>query len=151
MVVYKKYSGSCEKGEGWVVATYGLGTDRSARIVYCLMARTVPVVLRGGLKNIEVHHFPWAYLQNAGRVSTSVTVVWGGPHGRQVVIKQGRVAFHAKLMSAEDMRHPIRLEEFVDHPRPKRVTRASVRYNTKARKPPSVDRLGIAREEKKRR
>jgi len=42
-----------------------------------------------------------------------------------MTIKQGRVAFHAELMSAEDVRHPIRLEEFVDHPRSERVTRAS--------------------------
>ena len=52
-------------------------TDRSTRVVYCLMAGAVPVVLRGCLEDIEVHHFPWAHLQNAGRVSTSVTVIWG--------------------------------------------------------------------------
>lgn len=50
---------------------------RSARIVYRLMAGTVPVVLRGGLEDVEVHHLPWADLENAGRVSTSVTVIWG--------------------------------------------------------------------------
>jgi len=55
----------------------GLGTDRSARIVYCLMAGTVPVILGGGLEDIEVHPFPRAHLQNAGRVSTSVAVIWG--------------------------------------------------------------------------
>ena len=69
-----------------------------------------------------------------------------------MTIKQGRVAFHAELMSAEDVRHPIRLEEFVDHPRSKRVTRASVRHSNKGKEGwerPSVDRLRIAREEKK--
>ena len=111
----------------------GLGTDRSPRVVYCLMARTVPVVLRSGLEDVEVHHFPWAHLQNAGRVSTPVTVIWGGPHCRQMAVKQGRVAFHAELMSAEDMRHPIRLEEFVYHARPKRVTRSSVRHRGKGK------------------
>ena len=55
----------------------GLDTDRSTRVMYCLMAGTVPVILRGGLEDIEVHHFPWAHLQNAGRVSASVTVIWG--------------------------------------------------------------------------
>lgn len=50
---------------------------RSARVVYRLMAGTVPVVLRGGLEDVEVHHLPWAYLQNAGRVSTPVTVIRG--------------------------------------------------------------------------
>ena len=105
----------------------GTDTDRSARVVHRLMAGTVPIVLRGGLEHIEVHHFPWAHLQNAGRVSTPVTVIWCRPHRRQMAIKQGRVAFHAELMSAEDMRHPIRLKEFVDHPRSKRITRASVR------------------------
>jgi len=101
---------------------------RSARVVYGLMAGSVPVVLGGGLEDIEVHPFPWAHLQNAGRVSASVTVIWGRPHRRQMTIKQGRVAFHAELVSAENMRHPIRLEEFVDHPRPERVTRASRGY-----------------------
>ena len=104
----------------------GLGTDRSPRVVYCLMARTVPVVLRSGLEDVEVHHFPWAHLQNAGRVSTPVTVIWGGPHRRQMAVKQGRVAFHAELMSAEDMRHPIGFEEFVYDARSKRVTRTPV-------------------------
>ena len=59
------------------VMNNGLGTDRSARIVYCLMAGTVPIVLGGGLEDIEVHHFPRAHLQNAGRVSTSVAVIRG--------------------------------------------------------------------------
>jgi len=50
---------------------------RSARVVYCLMAGAVPVVLRGSLEDVEVHHFPRAHLQNAGRISASVTVIWG--------------------------------------------------------------------------
>jgi len=53
-----------------------LGTDRSTRVVYCLMARAIPVVLRGGLEDVEIHHFPWAHLQNTGRISASVTVIW---------------------------------------------------------------------------
>jgi len=57
--------------------TGDLGTNRSARVVYCLMARAVPVVLRGGLENVEVHHFPRADLQNTGGISASVTVIWG--------------------------------------------------------------------------
>jgi len=99
--------------------------ERSTWVVYRLMAGTIPVVLRGGLEDVEVHHFPWAHLQNAGRVSTSVTVIWGRPHSRQMAIKQGRVAFHAELMSAEDMRHPVRFEEFVDHSRSEGIPRAS--------------------------
>ena len=54
----------------------GLVTDRSARVMGRLMAGTIPVVLRGSLEDVEVHHFPWAHLQNAGRVPTSVTVIW---------------------------------------------------------------------------
>ena len=50
-----------------------------------------------------------------------------------MAIKQGRVPFHAELMSAEDMRHPVRLEEFVDDPRSERVTRASVRHSDKGK------------------
>jgi len=46
-----------------------------------------------------------------------------------MAIKQGRVAFHTELMSAEDMRHSICLEEFVDHSRSKRVPCASVRHS----------------------
>ena len=65
-----------KKGEVWDGETSDLGTDRSTRVVYCLMARAVPVVLRGGLENVEIHHFPWAHLQNAGRISASVTVIW---------------------------------------------------------------------------
>ena len=52
-------------------------TDGSTRVVYRLMAGAVPVVLRCGLEDVEVHHLPWAYFQNAGRVSTPVTVIWG--------------------------------------------------------------------------
>jgi hypothetical protein len=98
--IYTKYSGSCETREGVLQVSDRRGTDRAARVVYRLMTGTVPVVLRGGLEDVKVHHFPWAYLQNAGRVSTPVTVIWGRPHRGQVAIKQGRVAFHAKLMSA---------------------------------------------------
>ena len=39
----------------------------------------------------------------------------------------GTHSLHTELVSTEDMRHPIRLEEFVDHAPPEGVTCASVR------------------------
>lgn len=44
-----------------------------------------------------------------------------------MTVKQRRVAFHAELMSAQDVGHSIGFEELVDDARPKRVTRTSWR------------------------
>ena len=57
--------------------TGGEGTDRSARVVYRLVAWTISVVFGRGLEDVEVHYLPWAYLQNAGRVSTSIAIIGG--------------------------------------------------------------------------
>ena len=67
-----------------------------------------------------------------------------------MAIKQGRITFHAELMSAEDMRHPIRLEKFVDHPRPERVTRASIRQRPREGNRQTSNDLGLREKGKKK-
>jgi hypothetical protein len=98
----------------------------SIRALGSLLGRTVPVVLRGRVEDVEEHAAAGPDLEYASRVPASIAVVRCRPHRRQVLLKQGRVALHAELVGSEDVRHLVDLEELVDDSRAKGVTCSSV-------------------------
>lgn len=80
----------------------------------CLLTRSVPLILRRGFKHIKVHTSGWSHLEDTRRVTTTITIIGCRPYGGEVLVKEGRVTFHAELVCTEDVRHVVRLEKFVD-------------------------------------
>lgn len=78
------------------------------------MSRSISLVLRCSFKHIKVHTPTRPHFENTRRIPTTITIVWCGPYRGEVFVKEGRIPFHAELVRAEDMRHVVRLEEFVD-------------------------------------
>lgn len=87
------------------------------------MRRAVPLVLGRGLEDVEEPLAVGTDLEDARRVPAAVAVVRRGPHGREVVVEERGEALHAELVRAQDVRHPVRLQELVHHPGAERVTR----------------------------
>jgi hypothetical protein len=79
-----------------------------------MLLRPIPLILRRRLKHIKVFLSPRSNLQYTREVSTSVTVIRGGPDGREFVIVEDGETFHAELVSAEDVDHVVGGEEFSD-------------------------------------
>lgn len=52
------------------------------RILVIVLIRSISLVLRRGLEHIKMHRNPGADLQDAGRISTSITIVRRGPNSR---------------------------------------------------------------------
>ena len=98
----------------------------STRALRRLMVRSIPLVLRCGFKHVKVHTPTWPHFENTRRVAATITIVGCGPYRGEVLVKEGRVAFHAELVCAEDVRHVVCLEKFVDDARAKGVSRTPI-------------------------
>lgn len=86
------------------------------------MTRSIPLVLRCSFEHVKVHTPTWPHFENTRRVTATITIVGRGPDRGEVFVKEGRIAFHAELVCAENVRHVVRLEEFVDDARTKGVS-----------------------------
>ena len=71
-----------------------------------LLTRPIPFVLRRSFKHIKEHvallqvALARLYFENTCTVCTSIAVVRGGPYGREVVVEEYGIPFHAKLVGA---------------------------------------------------
>lgn len=100
----------------------------AAVILRRLVARTVPLVLWCGLKDVEVHGtLARADFEDARRVAATVAVIRGGPDGGEVVVEQDAVALHAELVGAQDVGHVVCFQEFSDDAGAKGVSGTAAR------------------------
>ena len=82
------------EGDGWKVRT-NMIEEIIWRIIlrrYLSLALGGRVVSNKGVLQILVH------LHNRSDVSTTIAVVWSGPHSNELVVKHPLVALHHKLM-----------------------------------------------------
>lgn len=80
-------------------------------VLLCLLFSPMDVVLRRRIEDIEIPFARVTHLQHTSQIATAVAVVGRAPHRAQPVIVQNLVALLAQLVSAQDVRHAIDLEE----------------------------------------
>lgn len=89
-------------------------THLTTHTLHRLVTRSVPFVLWCSFEHVKVHTPTWPHFENTRRVAATITIIGCGPYRGEVFVKEGRVTFHTELVCAEDVRHVICLEEFVD-------------------------------------
>lgn len=95
------------------------------------MDRAVPFVFRCSFENVKVLLASGPDLENACRIAAAVAVVRRGPDSREKIVIQDAVAFHAKLVRAEDMCHIVNLQELANDARAEGVPRTAALYSYK--------------------
>lgn len=83
------------------------------------------VILRRSSKHIKHPLARRLHLQHTSHIPAAITVIGRTPHGTELVVVQHLKAFLAELMSAQDVVHPVDLEEFAHDLRTKRVAGAA--------------------------
>lgn len=85
------------------------------------------IILRRRVKDVEESLPLIANLEHARHVPASVAVVRRAPDGAQPVIVQDLIPFLTELVRAEDVVHPVDVEELLHNLRAERVPRAAGR------------------------
>lgn len=83
------------------------------------------IVLGRGRKNVEETLARVTHFKNTGHVSTTVAVVWRTPDSAEAVVVKDLKALLTELVGAEDMRHVVDSQEFLNNLCSKSVPRAA--------------------------
>ena len=92
-----------------------------------LLLPPMQIIFRRRVEHVE-EPFPLiAHLEHARHVPTPVAVIWRAPHRAQPIIVQHLIPLLTELVRAQDVVHPVDLEELLHHLRAKRVAGAAGR------------------------
>ena len=92
-----------------------------------LLLPPMQIILRRRVKDVEEPLPLIANLEHARHVPAPVAVIRRAPDRAQVIVVQDLVALLTELVRAEDVVHPVNVEELLDDLRAERVSRAAGR------------------------
>jgi hypothetical protein len=91
-----------------------------------LLSWSIPLILWCRFKDIEMLRERTTNFQDTRHVSATITIIWGGPNGRETIIVEDGETFHTELMCTQDMYHGIDFEELLDDLSTECVTSSSI-------------------------